>query len=402
MDALRERHPSLDIVAFDGSLAGIREFDAFIADGARVALSDYQLAVDAVDTLDPALIVYTSGSTGSPKGAVLTHYGLSFGATMQTIHFDVDDPSLVVSFPINHVASVADTCATTLVRGGKIVFLEQFDPVKTIQATAAERCTMIGGVPTMYQLQMSAPGFESADLSSVELMLWGGAAMPKDLITRLQNHGARLMTAYGMTETATHVTYTDAGADLEVLASTVGRPDPNCEIRIATDDGQASNESNTGEIQLRADFLMAGYWNREDATRASYTDDGWFRTGDVGYFRDDGNLRLVGRMSDMFKSGGYNVYPREIESVLEQHAGVALAAVVAVPDDLYQEVGCAWIRMETGASVTAEELDAWCHSRLANYKVPKSFRIVDELPLLPVGKVDKPTLRKWSVEAGDR
>ncbi len=394
VDALATAHPETRMVAFDGELSGAESLDEFLEAGSAISDKTLQSAADAVTTTDPCLIVYTSGSTGSPKGAVLTHYGLSYGATLQTTHFNLEDPSLVVSFPINHVASVADTCATTLVKGGKIVFQEQFDPEASVTATATERCTMMGGVPTMFQMQLASEGFADADLSAVELILWGGAAMPAETIEQLRELGARLVTAYGMTETATHVTYTDAEASFEVLSTTVGRPDPHCEFRIATADGRPSGISNTGEIQLKADFLMTEYWRRDAATQAARTDDGWFRTGDVGYFRPDGNVRLMGRTSDMFKSGGYNVYPREIETVLEQHAAVALAAVVGVPDALYQEVGCAWIQRERGVAVDPETLEQWCRDRLANYKVPKSFRIVDDLPLLPVGKVDKPALKK--------
>lgn len=398
VDALLGAHPGISAVAFAGSLGGAVPLDDFVAEGRRIGDAELQAAAAGVATLDPALIVYTSGSSGQPKGAVLTHYGLSYGAMLQTAHFGLESPSIVVSFPVNHVASVADTCATTLVKGGKIVFLEHFDPAQSIEATAAERCTLIGGVPTMYQLQMSSPAFARADLSSLELALWGGAAMPEEIIRRLQALGVRLMTAYGMTETATHVTYTAPEADVDVLANTVGKPDPRCELRIATADGRPSSEDNAGEIQLKADFLMAGYWNRDEATRAAHTEDGWFRTGDVGYLRDDGNLRLVGRMSDMFKSGGYNVYPREIEAVLEQHGAVAMAAVVSRPDGLYQEVGCAWIETEAGQDVGVDELEAWCRERLANYKVPKSFRVVEKLPLLPVGKIDKQALRRMTAD----
>lgn len=383
-------------VSFAGGIDGTMSFDAFLEAGRDVPANALAAAIDAVRTSDPALIVYTSGSTGRPKGAVLTHYGLAFGATLQTRHFAVEQPSLVVSFPVNHVASVADTCATTFVKGGKIVFREHFDPAATVVATAAERCTLLAGVPTMLQMILATPEFAAADLSSVELVLWGGAAMPVAVIERLQATGARLMTAYGMTETATHVTYTDDGAGIEVLANSVGRPDRRCELRIAAPEGEAASSAGAGEVQLRADFLMAGYWRRPEATRESFTDDVWFRTGDVGRLRDDGNLQLVGRLSDMFKSGGYNVYPREIERVLEAHPAVEIAAVFGVPDDIYQEVGCAWVQPSANRRVTAEALDAWCRRQLANYKVPKTIHVADTLPLLPVGKVDKKALRDRS------
>lgn len=394
--ALTRVFPELGIVSIGGDLPDARTLEAWLKRGERVENDVLDRQLDSVGTLDPALIVYTSGSTGKPKGAVLSHYGLTFGALMQTMHFRVAAPSLVVSFPINHVASVADTCATTLVKGGKIVFMDHFDAGGVLRATARERCTMIGGVPTMLQMMLSAEEYGTVDLEAVELILWGGAAMPVETIERLRQTGKRLITAYGMTETACHVTYTAAGANIDVLANTVGRPDPRCECRIATDSGSPSTPQHPGELQVKGDFLMLGYWERPKATRDAFTADGWLRTGDLAYEREDGNLCLVGRMSDMFKSGGYNVYPREIETVLEAHPNVSLAAVVSVPDDLYQEVGHAFVLPEGNATLDTSALDAWCRDRLANYKVPKRIRVEPELPLLPVGKVDKQALKRRS------
>lgn len=394
LDGLIADRSDLPVVAFGGTLEHAVALDEFLADGERVTDEELTAAMERVDTRDPCLIVYTSGSTGSPKGAVLTHYGLTYGATMQTTHFRLEDPSLVVCFPVNHVGCIADTCATTLVKGGKIVFQEQFDPEATVRATLDEHCTMMGGIPTMFQLQMETAAFKASDFPDLRMFLWGGAAMPKEMIETLQALGKRLVTAYGMTETACHVTYTDADADTGTLAATVGRPDPNCGIRVATEDGHPSAADNPGELQVHGEFLMLGYWHRPDATRETFTEDGWLKTGDIAYEREDGNIRLVGRMSDMFKSGGYNVYPREIETVLEQHPAVAIAAIVSIPDPLYQEVGVAYIKRDADVTTDAEALDRWCRDRLANYKVPKAINILDELPLLPIGKVDKQALKR--------
>jgi acyl-CoA synthetase (AMP-forming)/AMP-acid ligase II len=291
------------------------------------------------------------------------------------------------------VACVADTCSTTLVKGGTIVFQERFDPEATIAAVAAERANVWGGIPTMLQLEMGLPNFEGYDLSSVEMVLWAGAALPRETIIRLQRMGPRLMTAYGMTETSAHVTYSDDDADLDALAETVGRPDPRVACRIVDQDGNECAPGVDGELQFHGDYLMLGYYERPEATAESFTGDGWFHTGDVGHWREDGNIVLVGRMSEMFKSGGYNVYPREVELALEEHEGVAMAAVISVPDKIYQEVGHAYVLREPGADVSADELSAHCRERLANYKVPKKISVQDTLPMLPVGKIDKKALK---------
>ena len=220
--------------------------------------------------------------------------------------------------------------------------------------------------------------------------------MPRDGIVRLQQTGARLMAAYGMTETSAHTTYTEPGASLDVLAETVGKPDPRCPCRIVNASGEVCGVGESGELQFHGELMMLGYWNRPEATDGAFTEDGWLRTGDTGFWREDGNIELVGRLSEMFKSGGYNVYPREIELTLEQLPAVAMAAVIGVPDQLYQEVGYAYVLLEPDQSVTEDELRAHCKDHLANYKVPKRFFTRTELPMLAVGKVDKQVLKRAS------
>ncbi|MEQ8262044.1 class I adenylate-forming enzyme family protein [Pseudohaliea sp.] len=349
----------------------------------------------------PAALVYTSGSSGKPKGALLSHHGLVTGAGMQVAQLDVSVQSMVVSFPINHVACLADTCATTLVSGGKIVFQERFDPRALLEATAEEGCTMLGGVPTMLQLLLEDPLLPTLDLSSLELIAWGGAAMPREYLGRLNELAPRLMTLYGLTETSANIAFGDSREDPAALFDSVGRADPSVACRVVDEQGHPCAPGAAGELQFRADFFFIGYWEREQATRDAWTHDGWFRSGDIGTLDVDGRLRLKGRRSEMFKSGGYNVYPRELEAALEAIPGVAAAAVVGVPDPLYQEVGYAWVVPEAGTRLSESLLRDACRDQLANYKVPKHYRIVSELPLLPVGKIDKARLQRLAAEQLD-
>jgi acyl-CoA synthetase (AMP-forming)/AMP-acid ligase II len=400
VQALRSAVPAIErIVSIGGSLGGATPFEEFLVAGRPVGSDEFGVAVSSVGSDDPAAIVYTSGTSGKPKGAVLSHGGLARGAVMQTGHLRIEVPVLVVNFPINHVACVADTCATTLVKGGKIIFQERFDPAASLRAVAEERCTTLGGVPTMLQMQLDLPDFDSYDLSSVELVAWGGAAMPRDSIERLARISRRLLSVYGLTETSANIVYCSEDAGLDALASAIGKPCDSVRARIVNDAGEPCPPGEAGEIQFAADLFFLGYWNRPDATKAAYTADGWFRSGDIGFLRPDGNLELVGRKSDMFKSGGYNVYPREIEIVLESLPEVAMAAVVGVADPLFQEVGHAFVVPEPGKSISEDALRQACRQRLANYKVPRRFTTTSGLPMLPVGKVDKHALRKLAAAA---
>lgn len=206
------------------------------------------------------------------------------------------------------------------------------------------------------------------------------------------------MTVYGMTETSCNVTYSDPGAGIDELAETVGRPDRRCPCTVVDKRGHECATGEVGELQFKGNFLMLGYWKRPEATAEAFTDDGWLRSGDLGYVRKDGNIILKGRRSEMYKSGGYNIYPREVEIVLEELSRVTAAAVIGVPDDLYQEVGHAYILLKPDQKLSETEVREYCKDRLAIYKVPKRFFLRQSLPLLPVGKVDKQALRQSLVD----
>ena len=378
-----------------------RSFSDFLARASAVPDADFAAAIAAVKRHDPCLLIYTSGSTGRPKGAMLPHFGLSHCSRNQLDHWWAEPLRVLNNLPISNVFCVGDLFCFCMVGGGTTVFMERFEAKEILTVIEREKVTLWGQVSTMLQLALSQPEAETADLSSLQMIFWAGARAPRELIQRLAKITPYLGSNYGLTETVAGVTYTEKGASLDVLADTVGKPDPHYEVRVVRPDGTPAADGEAGEIHIRGHCMMVGYWNRPEATAAAIDKDGWLHSGDIGLRRPDGNFQIVGRMSDMFKSGGFNVYPREIEMMLETHPAVAMAAVIGVPDDLFGEVGHAYLLLRTDDQPSGEpaesDVASWCRERLANYKVPKRFHLRRKLPMLPVGKIDKVALRE---EAG--
>lgn len=364
-----------------------------LADSGTVTDSTLRAAQEAVGTHDPAAIVYTSGSTGRPKGALLPHRGFTWPSHVQAERFFAGLPGRMLNnLPIDHVGSLGNISATSLVAGGTIVFQESFDPVGALQLVERERINYWGAVPAMFLMSVGTPEWPGADLSSVRTFIWSGGAAPVGLIEALRARGSRLSNSYGLTETVGEVTFSDPEDDDETLATTIGRPEARYEVAILREDGSVCDRGETGEISVRGDFVMRGYWNNPEATTEALDSAGWLHTGDLAWEREDGCYTLVGRKHEMFKSGGYNVYPREVELTIEEHPGVDLAAVVSVPDQLYGEVGHAFVVADP-LRVTGSDITAFLKDRLATHKVPKTYTIVSDLPMTGVGKVDKVALR---------
>jgi acyl-CoA synthetase (AMP-forming)/AMP-acid ligase II len=384
------------LITFDGGgLDGIdTPYDDFAREGEAISDAAYAAAVAAVQPDDVALIVHTSGSTGRPKRAMITHRNLAHCAAVQLRLLPVERLRALCNLPASHVVCSSDIVSYALAAGGTIVFQEQFDPEEVLAAIERERISWILQIPAMLQRILAVPGREAYDTSSLRVVLFEGAPMPREMIAQVRELGGAVFTTWGLTEATCSVTYTEPGDDLDVLAETVGRVAPTYEVRIADADGRPVADGETGEVLVRGPCVMAGYFGRPEATAAAIDAAGWLHTGDLGRLDGSGRLRLAGRLRDMFKSGGYNVYPREIETVLEAHPAVTLAAVVAAPDALYHEVGCAFLTRKPGLSLDGADIAAFCRERLANYKVPKTFIIRDELPMLAIGKVDKAALRE--------
>ncbi len=354
---------------------------------------------------DPILLMYTSGSSGKPKGVLHTHTSIMASVREEARQFGLGpDSRLLCHFPINHVAADVEIGAAALYAGAAVVLLDHFHPMTSLEAVAAERVTVLGQVPAMFMLQLATGAMEKADLSSVRTFVWSGApaqpAMVQAIHAIAQRTGAAMYNAYGATELAGLATYT-APADLpETLVNAVGRTVGNWEGRIVDEARLPVAPGEEGELAFRGPIVMTEYLNQPEATAEAVDQDGWFYTGDLGYLDKAGRIILTGRKSEVFKSGGEKVHPLEAERVLEQHPAVACAAVVATPDPIYYEVGRAFILPTPGQSPAADVLREHCRAHLANYKIPKTFEVVTQLPMLPTGKVDKSRLRAQLADDG--
>jgi acyl-CoA synthetase (AMP-forming)/AMP-acid ligase II len=348
---------------------------------------------------DETLLMYTSGSTGRPKGVLHTHASVLANVAIEAAACNFsEDSRVIVHMPINHVAADVEIAATALYAGGAMVLTDRFDPGQSLRIIEEERITLLGQLPLMYMMQMSRPKFARMDWSSVRAFVWGAAPSPPPMYDALaaiaSQTGARLVTGYGLTEACGLITYSDPDDDRDMMIRSVGRVVGNCDIRIVDKDRKPVPPGVTGEVAIRGPVMMKGYLNNPAATAEVFDDEGWYYSNDLGWMDETGRLYLSGRRSEMYKTGGENVFPREVEEALEAHPAVLFAAVIGVPDELYNEVGKAFIMLKPGASVTAKELRAFCKERLANFKVPKHFDLREQLPLLPTGKVDKVALRR--------
>jgi malonyl-CoA/methylmalonyl-CoA synthetase len=322
-----------------------------------------------------ALIAYTSGTTGAPKGAMLSSANLLASATAVRIAWRwTARDRLVLALPLFHIHGLGVGLHGTLVAGASAVLLPRFEVDAVLDAAERYDATLFFGVPTMYARLAASP--RAGELGRLRLCVSGSAPLPADLHRALEERaGQRVLERYGMTETAMNVSNPYDG---ERRAGSVGLPLPGVELRLAAD----------GEIELRGPNVFRGYWEREQATAESFTEDGWFRTGDLGSLDADGYLRIEGRSKELIITGGYNVYPREVEDVLREHPGVADAAVAGLPDAEWGEVVAAWV-VSAGEGLDLEALRAFAAERLAGYKRPRRIRIVPELPRNALGKVLK-------------
>ncbi|MCZ4081905.1 acyl-CoA synthetase [Streptomyces antarcticus] len=353
---------------------------------------------EAVAPGDPCMIMYTSGTTGRPKGAVLTHGNIIWNSVNVIVDTDLagDEVTLVVA-PLFHTASLNMTCLPTLLKGGQVVLLDAFDAERVLETVERRRVTYLFGVPTMYDAMAARPRWATADLSSLRTLNCGGAPVPARTIAAYLDRGLAFSQGYGMTEASPGVLFLDR-EQAAAKPGSAGVPHFFTDTRVVLPDGKDAAPGERGEVLVQGPNVMSGYWNRPEDTEAAFTDGDWLCTGDVARLDADGYAYVVDRVKDMFVSGGENVYPAEVEGVLLTHPAVDECAVVGVPDQVWGEVGRAVVVLRPGSR--ADEHDLLCHlqGRIAKYKIPKSVVLTDVLPRTASGKILKPAVRDRYVD----
>jgi long-chain acyl-CoA synthetase len=337
---------------------------------------------------DTAVILYTSGTTGTPKGAELTHGNLLRNAKESQALFDTSAEDVVFGgLPLFH--SFGQTCAlnATVAGGAMLTLLPRFDAGKALRILERDRVTIFEGVPTMFSALLHHPDKDKIDASSLRVCVSGGSALPVEVLRAFEEQfGCKVLEGYGLSETSPVASFNHP--DRPQKPGSIGTPLNGVEMKVVDDDGHDLPSGEVGEIVIRGHNVMKGYWQRPDATEEAIKD-GWFHTGDMARIDEDGYFFIVDRKKDMIIRGGYNVYPREIEEVLYEHPAVREAAVLGIPhDDLGEEIGAA-VALKEGASVTAEELRDYVKAQVAAYKYPRSIWFVDDLPKGPTGKILK-------------
>jgi fatty-acyl-CoA synthase len=359
---------------------------------------------DHVAVDDIANIQYTSGTTGLPKGVLLTHHNIVNNGQFlaQGFHYTEQD-KIVVPVPLFHCYGCVIGTMTAVNTGAALIFPNwTYDARATLKAIHDERATSVYGVPAMYVAEFALPDFAAYDLTSLRTGMMSGAPCPVELMKRVLNemHIGELVIAYGQTETSPVTTMSDAEDSIEIRVKTVGRAMPQTEIQIiSTVTGEQVPVGEQGELCIRGYALMKGYDGDPEATAEIIRPDGWLHTGDLGVMRDDGCIHLTGRSRDVIIRGGENIYPREVEEFLYTHPKVGEAQVVGIPNARLGEIVAAWVRLQPGAEATEEEIKEFCKGQIAYYKIPEHIRFVTEFPATLSGKIQKYKIRDFEIEA---
>ncbi|GAB7544586.1 AMP-binding protein [Cupriavidus sp. 8B] len=383
---------------------GMLNYDALLAHGTHALTGELDAISEQLDRYDPINIQFTSGTTGAPKGATLTHRNIVNNARFiaMAMRFSEQD-KLCIPVPFYHCFGMVLAVLACVSTGACMVFPgEAFEPAATMAAVSEERCTALHGVPTMFIAQLDHPDFAKYDFSTLRTGIMAGSPCPIETMKRVisQMHMAEVTIAYGMTETSP-VSFQSSTTDpLDKRVTTVGLIQPHLEVKLVDGMGEIVPVGEKGELCTRGYSVMQGYWDDEPRTREAIRD-GWMHTGDLATIDAEGYCNIVGRVKDMLIRGGENVYPREIEEFLFRHPKVQAVQVFGVPDPKYGEEVCAWIVLKPGETATEDDIRAFCRDQIAHYKIPRYIRFVDEMPMTITGKVQKFVMReRMTLELG--
>lgn len=388
IDSVRATLCCRRFLSADAAADGWQTLADFVGDAAPLAKGE------ATDDDDVAVIMYTSGTTGRPKGAMLTHGNFWWANINGALGADVSENDItLVMAPLFHIGGLNVTPLSCWQKGGHVVLHRAFDPARFIKDVKAHRVTTTFAVPAMLLFIAQQPDFAEADLSSIRVIMCGGAPVPEPLLRLYNARGMPLNQGYGLTETAPSGSYLGPEFALAKLGS-AGKPMFFVDLKIVAEDGRTPLGPNQrGEVVMRGPNIMRGYWNKPEATAAAIDAEGWFHSGDIGYLDDDGFLYICDRLKDMIISGGENIYPAEVEAVLYDHPAIAEVAIFGEPSEKWGESVTAVAALKPDASLDLDALRAWATERLARYKLPTRLEIMPALPRNPAGKVLKFELR---------
>jgi len=393
-----EALPDLErVVVFRGASQRGGPWAGFVAQGSRVPAAEARARAEAVRPEDLSDLLFTSGTTGNPKG-VMTAHGQNlrvFDAWSRGVGIREGDRYLIVG-PFFHSFGYKAGWLSCLIRGAAAIPQQVFDAGRVMERIARERINVLPGAPTIYHSLLAHPDFGKHDLSSLRLAVTGAAPVPVELVKRMRGELGfeSVITAYGLTESCGTVSMCLPDDEPETIATTAGRALPDTEVRCVDEDGKEVPPGTPGEIWVRGYNVMRGYFEDPGETAKTIDADGWLHTGDVGVMDERGYLRITDRIKDMFISGGFNCYPAEIENAIYRHPGVAQVAVIGIPDERMGEVGMAFVVPRPGAALDPAELIAWCRGEMANFKTPRRVEVVSALPTNASGKVLKYALRE--------
>ncbi|MBE0488155.1 MAG: AMP-binding protein [Halomonas sp.] len=383
----------------DRALTGMFSWPSMLAHADEVSAEHLAEVQATLQFDDPINIQYTSGTTGAPKGATLSHHNiLNNGFFVARTMALTEEDRMVIPVPLYHCFGMVMGNLGCVTHGATMIYPGNgFDPEATLRAVSEERATTLYGVPTMFIAELEHPEFERFDLSSLRTGIMAGSICPIEVMRKVidRMNMKDVTICYGMTETSPVSFQTQTDAPLEKRVTTVGTIHPHLEVKLVSPEtGAVVGRGETGELCTRGYSVMLGYWNNDEATAKAIDSAGWMHTGDLATMDDEGYVAIVGRIKDMIIRGGENIYPREIEDFLYTHPAISDVQVIGVPDEKYGEEVMAWVKLADGQQLTADELKAFCKGKIAHYKVPRYVKFVDEFPMTVTGKIQKFKMRE--------